>query len=311
MDAGAPQRHRRVSVLSRNVQYSGGHTGAKLVSMTSLMPDHEMAEIVQRALQEDVGRGDITSQACVAEDAKGAANFIARQAMVISGWPVVKQVFKQIDPKIKIETELRDGEVVNAGTVLGSIKGSARSILLGERVALNFMQRMSGIATLTAKFVSALPAGSQTKIMDTRKTTPGLRVVERYAVRCGGGYNHRADLGAAILIKDNHVAAAGGVTQAIEAVRLSNHGAVECEVDSIEQLQEALQANADIILLDNFSDDLVERALAKVQKRALVEVSGGVTVDRVSRLAQLGVDRISIGALTHSAPAADISLEWQ
>jgi nicotinate-nucleotide pyrophosphorylase (carboxylating) len=179
-------------------------------------------------------------------------------------------------------------------------------------VALNFMQRLSGVSTMTRRFVDALPDGSTTRITDTRKTTPGMRAFERYAVRCGGGFNHREDLGAAVLIKDNHIAAAGGCRQAIERAKAyAPHTCrIECEVDTHEQLEEALSAGADIIMLDNFDDEAIQRALATVGGRAIVEASGGITLARVAVLGALGVDIISVGALTHSAPASDLGLDW-
>jgi nicotinate-nucleotide pyrophosphorylase (carboxylating) len=211
-----------------------------------------------------------------------------------------------------VDTLVEDGDRVEAGSPLAQISGPAASILLGERVALNFMQRLSGVASMTRRFVDALPEGSPTRITDTRKTTPGLRAFERYAVRCGGGHNHREDLGAAVLIKDNHIAAAGGCKEAIERARAyAPHTCrIECEVDTPAQLQEALAARADIIMLDNFDDDAVRDALRSIAGRAIVEVSGGITLERVKSLGALGVDVISVGALTHSAPSCDLGLDW-
>jgi nicotinate-nucleotide pyrophosphorylase (carboxylating) len=206
-----------------------------------------------------------------------------------------------------------DGTALERGGLIARVDGPAASILKGERVALNFIQRLSGIATLTGRYVSALPAGSKTRVVDTRKTTPGLRALERQAVRAGGGHNHREDLSSAVLIKDNHVAAAGGVAEAIRRCRAHapHTTRIECEVDSIEQLEEALDAGADIILLDNFDDGMVEHAVRLNQGKALLEASGGITLERVAKLAALGVDIISVGALTHSAPSADIGLDWE
>jgi nicotinate-nucleotide pyrophosphorylase (carboxylating) len=190
--------------------------------------------------------------------------------------------------------------------------GHAQGILGGERVALNFAQRMSGIATMTRRFVDQLPEGSTTRIVDTRKTTPGLRALERYAVRCGGAHNHREDLSSAVLIKDNHISAAGGVAAAIHRARqhAPHTSRIECEVDNKEQLEEAIAAGAEVVLLDNFPDAVLREMVALVNGRALVEVSGGVKLDRVAAIAAAGVDVISVGALTHSAPAADLGLDW-
>jgi nicotinate-nucleotide pyrophosphorylase (carboxylating) len=213
---------------------------------------------------------------------------------------------------VDVDVHVQDGDIVEAGPSVAALSGPATSILLGERVALNFLQRLTGVATMTRLFADALPEGSSTRITDTRKTTPGLRAFERYAVRCGGGYNHREDLGAAILIKDNHIAAAGGCTQAIERARAyAPHTCrIECEVDTLAQLEEALTAKADIVMLDNFTDEEVRDALALINGRAIVEVSGGITLERVAALGTLGVDVISVGALTHSSPSSDLGLDW-
>jgi nicotinate-nucleotide pyrophosphorylase (carboxylating) len=232
--------------------------------------------------------------------------------VVVCGLPVLDAVYGQVDPLVDVDPMAVDGDTVKAGTPIATLTGPAVSILLGERVALNFMQRLAGVATMTRRFVDALPDGSTTRITDTRKTTPGLRAFERYAVRCGGGFNHREDLGAAVLIKDNHIAAAGGCRQAIERARAyAPHTCrIECEVDTHAQLEEALAAGADIIMLDNFDDESVERALATVGSRSIVEVSGAITLERVAILGALGVDVISVGALTHSAPSCDLGLDW-
>jgi nicotinate-nucleotide pyrophosphorylase (carboxylating) len=271
-----------------------------------------LAETVRRALSEDIDRGDITTEACVEPTAVGTATLNARERVVVCGLPVLEEVFAQIDLMVDVDIHVRDGDLVEAGTSLATLSGPATSILLGERVALNFLQRLTGVATMTRLFADALPDGSATRITDTRKTTPGLRAFERYAVRCGGGYNHREDLGAAILIKDNHIAAAGGCAQAIERARAyAPHTCrIECEVDTLAQLQEALTAEADIVMLDNFTDEDVRDALALVDGRAIVEVSGGITLERVAALGALGVDVISVGALTHSSPSCDLGLDW-
>ncbi len=271
-----------------------------------------LAETVRRALSEDIDRGDITTEACVEPTALGTATLNARERIVVCGLPIVEEVFAQIDLAVDVDFRAQDGDLLDAGTALATLDGPAASILLGERVALNFLQRLTGVSTMTRRFVDALPEGSATRITDTRKTTPGLRAFERYAVRCGGGHNHREDLGAAILIKDNHIAAAGGCTQAIERARAhAPHTCrIECEVDTRPQLEEALAAGADIVMLDNFDDDAVRDALPLIDGRAIVEVSGGITLERVATLGALGVDVISVGALTHSSPSCDLGLDW-
>lgn len=265
------------------------------------------------ALEEDFGRGDITTAACVERDAPGSAVMRAREPLVVCGIDVARTVFRQVDPELRVDARVRDGASVARGAEVLEVSGRASSILHGERVALNFVQRLSAIATKTRTCVDALPAGSTTRITDTRKTTPGLRALERYAVRCGGGHNHREDLAAAVLIKDNHVAAAGGVREAIERAKAyaPHTSRILCEVDSLDQLQEALAAGADAIMLDNFDDESVARAVEIVKNRAIIEVSGGVDKQRIPALAQLGVDAISIGALTHSAGSVDLGLDWR
>jgi len=264
------------------------------------------------ALEEDLGRGDITTDSCVPPEVIGRCTFRARHALVACGLDLLREVFRVIDPSVRVLDVVSDGTRVVSGGVMARVEGSAASILKGERVALNFLQRLSGTATMTRNFVDALTPGSPTRIVDTRKTTPGLRALERHAVRAGGGLNHREDLGAAVLIKDNHIAAAGGITQAITRckARAPHTTRIECEVDSLAQLEEALTAGADIVLLDNFDDGMVAQAITINRKRALLEASGGITLERVANLSALGVDVISVGALTHSAPSADIGLDW-
>ncbi len=270
-------------------------------------------DLLDRALAEDLGAGDITTEACVPASTRSTAEGVARSQMVACGIPVAQRVFSRIDGSLTFESKVDEGAVVPAGTVLWRVEGPARSILMAERVALNFVQRMSGIATATRRYVDAVPTGCLTRITDTRKTTPGLRLLERYAVRCGGGRNHRNDLGSAVLIKDNHIVAAGGVRQAIEAARARapHTSRIECEVDSLDQLEEALAARADIVLLDNMETRVVEEAVRRTRGRALLEASGGITLERVAELARAGVDAISVGALTHSTAAADIGLDFK
>ncbi|MET0391204.1 MAG: carboxylating nicotinate-nucleotide diphosphorylase [Polyangiales bacterium] len=277
------------------------------------VPRSTLTKIVSLALDEDLGRGDLTTEATVDADAVGGALLRAREAAVFCGGELVREVYAQIDPQVNVTLQRRDGERVEAGASLLRLQGPARSLLEGERVALNFCQRLSGVATLTRAYVDALPAGHHTRIADTRKTTPGLRALERHAIRCGGGHNHREDLSAAVLIKDNHIAAAGGVGQAIDRARARapHTSRIECEVDTLAQLEVALHHRADIVLLDNFSDADLTRAIALIAGRAIVEVSGGVTLERIPRIARDGVDVISVGALTHSARAVDLGLDWE
>lgn len=268
--------------------------------------------IVLRALEEDLGAGDVTTEACVPVDAMAVGNGVARKAMVACGMPVAERVFKTVDPTVKFTAKVEEGAHVAAGAILFTVEGRARSLLTAERVSLNLIQRMCGVATATRRYVDALPAGSTTRITDTRKTTPGLRLLERYAVRRGGGHNHRNDLGSAVLIKDNHIVAAGGVKQAITAAkaRAPHTSKIECEIDSLDQLEDAITAGADIILLDNMDTATTEEAVKRTRGRALLEASGGITLERVTELAKAGVNAISVGALTHSTPAADISLDF-
>ena len=268
--------------------------------------------IVDRALAEDLVSGDVTTEACIDAEATATANGVARGSIVACGALVVARVFGRVDPALRFEVLAPDGDSVTNGTILWRVSGSARSILMGERVALNFAQRMSGVATATRAYVDALTPGSPTRITDTRKTTPGLRLLERYAVRCGGGKNHRDNLGSAVLIKDNHIAACGGIARAVERARAHapHTSRVECEVDTLAQLDEAIAAKADIILLDNMDTATVTEAVKRTRGRAILEASGGITLSRVSELSRAGVDAISVGALTHSSPAADIGLDF-
>jgi nicotinate-nucleotide pyrophosphorylase (carboxylating) len=273
----------------------------------------EFDAAVETALREDLAAGDVTSEAVVPETARAVARAVARQPLVVCGGDVFARVFYRVDPGVRVERKLADGARAAAGDVLWVAEGSARSLLAAERTALNFAQRLSGIATLTARFVDAVPAGTALRVTDTRKTTPGLRALERYAVRTGGGQNHRDNLGSAVLIKDNHIVAAGGVTPAVERARArSSHMArIEVEVESLDDLDRALAAGADVVMLDNFRAGDIAEAVRRARGRALVEVSGGLTPERIPELARAGVDVASVGALTHSAPSADISLDLE
>lgn len=277
------------------------------------LPEPLIDRVVLRALEEDLASGDLTTEACIDAAAQAVAHAVARTAMVVCGGAVFARVFARIDASLAVEIGAADGTRALAGRRLWTVRGRARPILMGERVALNLVQRMCGVSSQTRAFVDAIPSGHKTRITDTRKTTPGLRALERYAVRVGGGHNHRDDLGAAVLIKDNHVAACGGVRAAIERARAgAPHTAkIECEVDSLDQLEEALSAGADIVLLDNMPTAVVREAVARTRGRAQLEASGGITLARVAELARAGVDAISVGALTHSVPAADVGLDFE
>jgi nicotinate-nucleotide pyrophosphorylase (carboxylating) len=268
-------------------------------------------QLVDLALTEDLAGGDLTTEATVGVSERAIARAVAHSPLVVCGGDVFARVFYRVDPGVRVERCLADGKRAKPDDVLWIAEGATRSLLMAERTALNFAQRMSGTASLTRHFVDALPANTLTRIVDTRKTTPGLRFLERYAVRAGGGYNHRDNLGSAVLIKDNHIVAAGGVREAIErAQKHAPHTSrIEIEVESLDMLDEALEAGADIVMLDNFADNQIAVAVERAHGRALVEVSGGITLERIPALAAAGVDVISVGALTHSAPAADIGLD--
>lgn len=272
----------------------------------------EVERIVRQALQEDIGLGDITTQATVEAGTPARAQLVAKEAFVLSGIAVAEEVFRQLDRRVAFEALKLDGESLQQGEVLAWIKGDAASLLQGERVALNLLQRMSGIASLTARFVAAV-AGTGATIVDTRKTTPGLRALEKYSVRMGGGKNHRTSLYDGVLIKENHIAAAGGIAVAIERARdrVAHVMKIEIETRDLQEVAEALAAGADIILLDNMSPDQLREAVALVDCRALTEASGGVNLESVREIAETGVDLISVGALTHSFRAVDISMLFQ
>lgn len=264
--------------------------------------------LVLSALEEDLASGDITTEATVSEDAMAICEAVAKSALVLSGSEIFARCFYSVAPGCRVEQLVDDGTLVEAGTVLLRAEGYARGLLMAERTALNFLQRLSGTATLTRQFVDA--AGDKTRICDTRKTTPGLRALERRAVRDGGGHNHRDCLGSAVMIKDNHIAIGGGIRQAVSAARkyAPHTSRIEVEVTTLLEVDEAIAAGADILLLDNFDDLKTKEAIVRVRGRTLVELSGNMSLERVARLRDFGADVISIGALTHSAPAADISL---
>ncbi len=271
--------------------------------------------VIERALAEDLSGGDISAEACVDEGAMATAIAIAKSPLVVCGGAVFERVFTMLDPDVRFEALVADGEEASDKKTIWRLSGRARSLLMGERTALNLVQRMSGTATLARRCVQAVSPGATTRITDTRKTTPGLRLLERYAVRVGGAHNHRDQLGSAVMIKDNHIVAAGGITRAVErAHAFAPHTSrIEIEVTNLAELDEAVRAGADIIMLDNFSLELTRAAVAKVSglvPRPIIEASGGITLDRIRELSESGVDVISVGALTHSASAADISLDF-
>ncbi len=267
-------------------------------------------DLVRRALAEDVGAGDVTTTATVPPEVRARGQIVAKQPLVLAGLDVAAEAFRQLDPDAVVTARRRDGERCAPGEVVAEVRGRAPALLTAERTALNFLQRLSGIATLTRQFVDA--AGGASTILDTRKTTPGLRALEKYAVRAGGGTNHRMGLYDGILIKENHARLAGGIAEAVRRARRAAPGRpVEVEAHSLAEVDAAIAAGADIVLVDNLTLDQTREAVRRCRGRARVEISGGVTLDRVADLAATGADWISAGALTHSAPAADLSFELE
>lgn len=285
---------------------------ADLVAPGAFLSPLVIQEAVKRALDEDLGRaGDVTSSATLPEGIQAKAKLVARKAGTIAGLPCAARAFRTLAPSIKFEAKARDGDRVKTNTTLAVIEGPAIAILSAERVALNFLGHLSGIATLTAAYAAKV-AHTGAKITDTRKTTPGLRALEKYAVRCGGGVNHRFGLDDAVLIKDNHIAVAGGVGKALDAARaaVGHLVKVEIEVDTLDQLKEVLASGkADVVLLDNMDTRTLHEAVALCKGKLVTEASGGVTLDTVAAIAETGVDVISSGALTHSAPSLDVALD--
>lgn len=272
--------------------------------------DHIIHTLISEALAEDIGSGDVTSAVTIPVDAQGSAEIRAKQDLVPAGLDVARQVFHALDPAIIYETLVEEGAPIQAGDALASVSGRTRMLLAGERVALNLLQHLSGIATLTAQYAAKLK-GTKARILDTRKTLPGLRALEKYAVRIGGGRNHRFGLFDGILIKDNHITAAGGITRAVELARNRAHHLLKIEVETktLDEVKEALASGADIIMLDNMPLDMMRQAVRLVGGRVPVEASGNVSLETVRQIAETGVDLISAGSLTHSAPAADISMK--
>jgi nicotinate-nucleotide pyrophosphorylase (carboxylating) len=277
------------------------------------LPRFLVEQAVATALEEDLGGvGDITTNAIIPPDAQGDASIIVRKPGVIAGLDLAAASFKSLDPDVRFTRIVEDGSKVEAGATIARIAGKTRALLTGERTALNFFGRLSGIATLTAGYVAAVE-GTHAKIVETRKTTPGLRALEKYAVRCGGGTNHRFGLYDAVLVKDNHIAATGGLAEALNAVRtaVGHLVKIEVEVDTLDQLEKVLLFPIDAVLLDNMDAGTLKRAIALVKGRVITEASGGVTLESVREIAKTGVDLISVGALTHSARSLDSSLEWK
>jgi nicotinate-nucleotide pyrophosphorylase (carboxylating) len=267
-------------------------------------------KIIDNALAEDLGPGDLTTEALIDPSIRGKARLVSREEMVLAGIEVFGRVFSRLDPDIELVWNFQDGDVVAAGRDIGVVEGFLRGILSAERTALNFLQHLSGIATLTKRYVDKADP-SRVRIVDTRKTTPGLRILEKYAVRAGGAYNHRLGLFDGVLIKDNHIAAAGSISKAVEKIRANvpHTVKIQVEVDDLSGLEEAMRVGVDAVLLDNMSIDEMKEAVSVAGGRALLEASGGITLETIGEVAQTGVDLISVGALTHSARSVDISLE--
>lgn len=282
------------------------------LSASQTLPDVIVEKAVRYALEEDLGlAGDITTRATVGNDVAAKAAIVARKDGRIAGLQCAETAFRIVDPSVKFSAAVQDGADIVPGIQVATISGSAASILTGERVALNFLCHLSGIATLTRSYVEAI-SGTNTSICCTRKTTPGLRALEKFAVRMGGGQNHRFGLYDAVLIKDNHIATAGGIKQAVEAARrqAGHMIKVEVEVDTLDQLDELLELPADVVMLDNMSIKELEAAVAKIRGKLVTEASGGVNLETVREIAETGVDLISVGALTHSSPTLDLGLDF-
>jgi nicotinate-nucleotide pyrophosphorylase (carboxylating) len=272
-----------------------------------------LKKIIQSALNEDIKSDDITTQAIISESVFGRGKFLVKADGVIAGLNVAQEVFKQVDSKIEFKVLIQDGEKVNAGDIAAEVEGKASSILTAERTALNFLQRMSGIATMTKRFVEEI-SHTKAKILDTRKTVPGIRLLDKEAVRLGGGTNHRIGLFDMFLIKDNHIEISGSITKAIDACRnfqknKNSNLKIEVETKNLDEVKEALSCNVDIIMLDNFKTDMIRKAVAIINEKCKVEASGNITLENVKEVSEAGVDFISVGALTHSVKALDISLE--
>lgn len=275
--------------------------------MKPLEPD-QYRDLVRRALEEDLGAGDITTDGIVSPAARARGLFLAKTDCIVAGLDVAFETFRQVEADVRLTRRRLDGERCGRGETIAEVLGSARALLVAERTALNFLQRLSGIATMARRFVDA--SGGRITVLDTRKTTPTLRALEKYAVRAGGATNHRAGLFDAILIKDNHIQLAGGLPAAVTAARAHRPGLlIEVEADTLAQVDEALQAGAETILVDNMTTTDIREAVVRARGRAKIEISGGVTLERIPELATTGANYVSVGALTHSAPAIDISFD--
>jgi nicotinate-nucleotide pyrophosphorylase (carboxylating) len=272
--------------------------------------EHLVRKVIEDALWEDIGPGDVTSDAVISEETSSTAEIIAKQDLVVAGVLLAREVFRKLDPWVQFSLLAHDGSKVQTGSMIAQVQGKTRALLAGERVALNLLQHLSGIATHTAKFVEAVK-GYRAEILDTRKTLPGLRMLEKYAVRMGGGRNHRFGLYDGILIKDNHITAAGGIIKAMADIRKKVQPLlkIEVEVKTLDEVREAMAAGATMIMLDNMPPSLMKQAVNLVGGRLLVEASGNVTLENINSIAETGVDFISTGSITHSAPAADISMK--
>lgn len=270
----------------------------------------QIEQLIKNALEEDIGAGDITTLSTVPPEARGVGLFRAKRECVVAGLFLLEKIFPILDPQVRVRYLCRDGDSVQKGTVVAEARGPIRALLMGERTSLNFLQRLSGTATLARRYVEAVK-GFPCKIIDTRKTTPGLRTLEKYAVRMGGANNHRLGLYDAALVKDNHIAAAGSIASAVEKIRRQAPfmARVEVECADLKQVKDALEAGADVIMLDNMTTKQMAEAVKLIDKRAWVEASGGITLERLQEVAEAGVDFISIGALTHSAPAVDFNMK--
>ena len=270
----------------------------------------EVETIINLALEEDIGSGDLTTELLFPGALKCKAEIKCKENGVLAGLPIARSVFQKLDSSVQLNELKQDGDKICDGEIIVKIEGSQKNILTGERLALNILQRLSGVATITSKYVEAVE-GYNVKILDTRKTMPGNRSLSKYAVSVGGGYNHRMGLYDGILIKDNHIKLAGGIKNAVNIIKskINSEYKIEVETSNIDQVSRALEAGADIIMLDNMDDSLMKEAVSLIEGKALIEASGGITLDRVRAVAELGVDFISVGALTHSAQALDISLD--
>jgi len=279
------------------------------IKQSGLFTMHSIDDLIEIALKEDIGPADITTDNLVGPELEGVGVIIAKESLVVAGLEIAKRVFQSLDPEIVFKSEFKDGDKLEKGGTIFQVNGKLSALLKGERTALNFLQRLSGIATNVRSYVDKL-GNNAARLVDTRKTTPGLRFLEKYAVRVGGAFNHRMGLYDGVLIKDNHIAACGGITASVDRIRskISHLVKIEVEVSTLDEVKEAIAAGADVIMLDNMSIKQIKKSVALIGGRAIVEISGGVTKDNFLRLADIGVDLISVGAFTHSARSMDISM---